>query len=216
MYSMNFKNAQPLQHNSRQGFTLIELLIVIAIILTLAGLLLPAISLVLNKNNQATTEVRVASLKQAIEVYLADQTHLGSSDAAGNILSPLKHLHHDLPIADRRLGYSKSIVLIDSSGSLDGPWIEPKTIAEIAKATHFKDGWNNPILIQQRVDEAKTNRLQRTVIDQVIVRSYGSDTYDITDDICYALVKNDEGLWQWQNRKLASVETDGFWLLEEK
>ncbi len=57
---------------SRQGFTLIELLVVISIIAILAGLLLPAVTLVKNKANQAANGNNQKQLVTSMIAYSGD------------------------------------------------------------------------------------------------------------------------------------------------
>jgi len=59
-------------YRTRQGFTLIELLVVISIIAILAGLLLPAVTLVRNKANQTANANNQKQLVTAMVAYSTD------------------------------------------------------------------------------------------------------------------------------------------------
>lgn len=198
----------------RKGFTLVEIMIVMAIIATLASLLIPAISVALRKKNVALSEVRIDNLKHAIEIYMAENTSFGETDTAGNVLSPLRHLYHDLNEGYRTIGISRSFTITDLSGSLEGPWQKPTTPEEIEAATHFVDGWENPLLIQQKMNTDLTTKLGRPVANQLIIRSLGTDDQDLGDDILHALVNNENGAWSWTTAKMISIETNGEWNIE--
>ena len=64
-----------------KGFTLVELLIVITIILVLAGLLVPIITLVANRQRVAEARVEMQGLSLALSVYLRDYGILGEEAA---------------------------------------------------------------------------------------------------------------------------------------
>jgi len=75
---------------TRQGFTLIELLVVISIIAILAGLLLPAVTLVKNKANQTANGNNQKQIVTAMVAYQGDYDGsfpLASVGAAGAVIA---------------------------------------------------------------------------------------------------------------------------------
>jgi prepilin-type N-terminal cleavage/methylation domain-containing protein len=106
----------PLKHSRRTAFTLIELLITVAIIATLLGLLMPALSSARTEGTKAKCLANLRSLGQAFEAY-------GSDDESG--LSAPVH-----PFAETSWWYDgeyewggkTGLGVYGPSGSAGSPW----------------------------------------------------------------------------------------------
>ena len=81
--------------------------------------------------------------------------------------------------------------------------------------THMKDGWNNPVLVQQTINEELSAKLQRTIIEQLIVRCYGSDIDELDDDIIYILSLSDSGNWTWAKGEIKEIKSNGQWIVKK-
>ena len=76
-------------HNKKQGFTLIELLVVIAIVATLATLVITGVQTAQNKAYTARTLTEFRSFRQAMELYLLNNSDY-PADVSRNIPAGLE------------------------------------------------------------------------------------------------------------------------------
>jgi len=107
--------------NNSRGFTLLELLTVIAIVIILAGILIPAVGIVRQKAKAARAQADIESLCVALKMYEADMGSLPGSTANTNSFKKI-------------LG-----VKITVSGVDYGPYMEFK--AKDTSGDTFNDPW---------------------------------------------------------------------------
>lgn len=104
--------------DSRRGVTLIEILVVIAIIMVLVGLLIPALAVVRHKANRSSAAQTVAELQTALDLYRRDDAQRRFPAPAADLsIGPV--LLEDL---DRRGLWSWGSRERDDQGRLLDPW----------------------------------------------------------------------------------------------
>lgn len=118
------------------GFTLLELLTVIAIIIILAGILIPAVGIVRQKAKAARAQADIESLSVAIKMF---ETDFGTSPAAaGSSNEFIKYL-------GAQLGMSADGSVNFTPGATDtkyGPYMEFKS--KDTSGNTFNDPWGKP------------------------------------------------------------------------
>lgn len=105
------------------GFTLLELLTVIAIIIILAGILIPAIGIVRQKAKAARAQADIESLSVALKMYEAD---FGAFPEAVNPNQFKKDLGEKLTVGTATYGPYMEFKSKDTSGyTFNDPWGKP-------------------------------------------------------------------------------------------
>jgi prepilin-type N-terminal cleavage/methylation domain-containing protein len=168
----------------RRGFTLIELLMVLAIILVLAGLLIPTVSMLRNSARRSASDKALTMVGQAVSLYLAEVGPLGS--AAGVVDGSTIALG-DLLTAER-----KGVTLLDRTASgFDGQG-------------RLIDGFRQP-LRWCAVNELKYGRLHTTA---VILASANGSPERTADDLVQHLDVQSGG---WKRIAYAEIP-DPLWV----
>jgi len=108
------------KHN---GFTLLELLTVIAIIIILAGILIPAVGIVRQKAKAARAQADIESLSIALKMYEAD---FGTFPAGANPNVFKKDLGEKLTVGSATYGPYMEFKAKDTNGNtFNDPWGTP-------------------------------------------------------------------------------------------
>ena len=145
----------------RGGFTLIEIIAVIAILIILAGLVVPSILSVQNRAKQAQTEALFGKIVNALTLYYQD--HGGYPDFLGNLSDG--DLIVELSDGQQWRAFSEILALSQPDGSaLENPESEPliqkfnpklkryfdlqlKELDPHGKALGLVDGFGNPNIV---------------------------------------------------------------------
>ncbi len=169
------------------GFTLIELLIVITIILILAGLLVPIITLVSNRQRVAEARVEVQGLSLALSLYLRDYGVLGEEA----VESPTDFKN-------------QPAVFLIQRPFLAGkdPYVEPKPnrmvndagqVVAMDEATQILNIWGVPIDII--VTNAKSSATQPFDYTKEIEIRSGDGTGEADQVMIFNI---DQDSWRWE------------------
>jgi type II secretory pathway pseudopilin PulG len=116
------------------GFTILELLIVIAIIITLAGLVLATVGYVQKKGARSRAEAEIAAISAALESYKADNG-IYPSNAATNLLKansdidPTQAVYSNasLYLYEELSGDHDANRVVNAADDLSGSGVIPKT-----------------------------------------------------------------------------------------
>ena len=141
----------PIHSRSSQAFTLIEMLVVIAIIATLAGILLPVVSSVKQKAKVAQAGTEVRSLAAAITAYQSLYAIFPCSDADGKSGNDMTYTNNSDIIT----------ILLDVDGGvnaghvrnpqkhvfLNGKMVNTVVQPGIGPDYNFRDPWGRPYVV---------------------------------------------------------------------
>jgi prepilin-type N-terminal cleavage/methylation domain-containing protein len=170
---------------SRQAFTLVEMLVVIAIIATLAGLLLPVVSSVKRKAKIAQAGAEVRSLAAAIAAYQSIYAIFPCSDAdakGGNDMTYTTNSDIITILLDMDAGVNAGHVRNPQKHVfLNGKMVSTVVQPGIGPDYNFRDPWGQPYVIT--LDLNYDNRCHDSfyfpkvgeIPNAVMVWSYGPD-----------------------------------------
>lgn len=191
--------------SNRRGFTLIELLVVITIIAILAGILVPTIGSAMKRAEITKAKATIQAIKTTVEAYQATYGKLplwdpdlhGEKEDKGsggpNLGDPLDQ--------DNRRGLI-SILVAEANSSIYGDGVKVANPREIVFLSldeqiedkegnwTFFDPWGHEYAIWIDKDytgvtyvEDEDGSLEDEVRQSVVLRSYGPDRQDPSDDI---------------------------------
>lgn len=201
----------------RRGFTLIEMLVVVVVIAILAGVLLPAMSVIRKKRSQTSTYKQLNNLGNAISRYMDNEGMLPVDDNDPDLdfrSKPLKFLM----LEPRTAGKEPYFELTTGNGlKHDGTqWILAKPFNAEAMTDHFAPG-------------KPDNRLQLTIVNKpdttprytetIVIRAPAQDL-EPDDDIVYFYtvdpdaVRADPAAYGLENRDLDQVSSRTWVFLE--
>jgi len=189
-----------------KAFTLVEILIVISIIAILAGLLIPGVIKIRNMAIAADTETRMEALRTAFATYLEDRSVVGPH-ADG------LHMVHDYARALIDHGDLEKVAKWAVRRTSDGRFVA----ANPNNATHIKDAWGFPILVQIKNEPLKNARTgevlnaDRFHTSEVYIRSEGGTGTKKADDIIYRFAFTRQ---TWERVYLLENSTESYWYVD--
>jgi len=201
----------------RQAFTLIELLMTVAIVVVLAGILVPAVMNGIKKGQQAKAKAEIVTLVNAIKQYENTYNRLPVTNTKIDDefiykarMDQCQPVHEDLINA---LQGSNSIK--NQSGNAVNPRQTPFLERRNTGAGDYQDPWGNPYRIILNADEdiRLTTLFKGTLVDakkhyaeddhiyqSVIIWSAGPDgNFDTKDDVHSFEAEYEAGKWHVTN-----------------
>jgi len=168
----------------RRGFTLVELIVVIAIILALAGVLIPAVTMMRNSARRSASDQALSLIAQAVSMYLADN---GALAAAAGIADGTGASLANLLLTER-----KGVAYLD------------RTAAMVDAQGRLVDGFRQPVR-WCAVTETSYGRLHTKAV--ILASANGTPDKTIDDRVQYLEVQTGA----WKKMPYASIP-DVLWI----
>lgn len=171
-----------------RGFTLIELMVVVAIIAALIGLLVPAMSVLKNRQKQAQARTQVMGLALAVQNYLGDYGILGE-ELAENPTDFAAAPAHFLIARPRRS--NRDVYLQVKTSEITDDALQP--VPEV-DARQLINPWGKRIRFT--ITNARSGPTTGFDHTKTIVIRSGPTGADIPNELIYSY-DLDQDAWQW-------------------
>lgn len=179
--------------NRKSGFTLIEILVVISIIGILVALLMPALSMIRNKQKQVATQKLLQSVSFALDTYIGDYAIFGT-------VGGTKTLSSGVDVSQDAFDTPLRFLVTDAKGEplelkkTQMAFGDPATpVVDKSQAQVLLDAWLQPVSFFV-VNQQGAGGRGPWYTEQVMLVSPGSNDR-LTDDVVYGMII-EEGRWK--------------------